>query len=310
MIPAQEASLGSSGLRAGKRRNLKERLITLGLALCAAISAVVTLAILLTLLKETLDFFRAVSIWEFFTETRWTPLFRDKHFGILPLLWGSVLVAAGAALIALPTGLLTAVFLSEYAGERLRAVLKPMLEILAGIPTVVYGYFALTLVTPALRWIFPGTEIFNAAAAAVAIGIMTLPMVAALSEDALRAVPREIREAALALGASREMVTTRIVIPAGLSGILASFVLALSRALGETMVVTIAAGRSPRLTLNPLESIQTLTAYIVQVAQGEVSPGSIEYQTLFAVGMTLLVISLGMNLLSQWVRVRFRGGYR
>jgi phosphate transport system permease protein len=301
-----------SPLRTGvhRRRGFGERVIAWGLAACAAISTVVTLVIILTLLGETLAFLREVSLWEFLTETEWTPLFREKHFGVLPLLWGSLMVAAGAGLIALPTGLLTAVFLSEYAGERLRSTLKPLLEVLAGIPTVVYGYFALTLVTPALRWVFPGTEIFNAASAAIAIGIMTLPMVSSLSEDALRAVPTELREAALALGASRVTVTTRIVVPAGLSGILASFILAFSRALGETMVVTIAAGRSPRLTLNPLESIQTMTAYVVQVGQGEVSSGSIEYRTLFALGLTLLILSVGMNLLSQWIRARLKGGYR
>ncbi len=278
------------------------------LGLCAGISALVTVGIVLILLSETVAFFSQVSLWEYLTETRWTPLFQEKHFGILPLLTGSVLVTVGAGIVALPAGLLTAIFLSEYAGPGLRAALKPVLEVLAGIPTVAYGYFALTFVTPLLRSFLPGTGIFNAASAALVVGVMILPMVSSLSEDALRAVPQRLREGAYALGANRMEVTTRVVVPAGLSGVLASFVLALSRAFGETMVVSIAAGNSPRLTLNPLDTIQTLTAYIVQVTQGGITSGSLAYRTLFAVGTTLFVFTLGMNLLGQWIRTRFRGG--
>ena len=278
------------------------------LAACAGISALVTVGIVLVLLSETLGFFAVVSPWEFFTATRWAPLFREKHFGIIPLLTGSLQVATGAAFIAVPTGLLTAVFLSEYAGQRLRSILKPVLEVLAGVPTVAYGYLALTFVTPALRSVFPGTEVFNAASAAIVLGIMVLPTVSSLSEDALRSVPDGMREAAYGLGASRLDVTLRVVIPAGASGIVASFILALSRAFGETMVVTIAAGNAPQLTLNPLESIQTMTAYMVQVGLGDPSPGSLEYRTLFAVGMSLFLITMAMNWLGHAVRTRGAGG--
>ncbi|MFC1661187.1 phosphate ABC transporter permease subunit PstC [Gemmatimonadota bacterium] len=306
MRPGEGAEAGDTIFTLGRNPDLVGRIFGWLFALCAGITALVTVGIVLTLLKGTVGFFAEVSLWEFLTETRWTPLFQEKHFGILPLLGGSVLVAAGAGILALPTGLMTAIFLSEVAGERLRALVKPAFEILAGVPTVVYGYFALTFVTPALRSVFPGTEIFNAASAAIVVGIMILPMVSSLSDEALRAVPSELREAALGLGASRFRVVTRVVVPAGLSGILASFILALSRAMGETMAVAIAAGFSPRLTVNPLESIQTMTAYILRVGQGEVSPGSIEYRTLFAVGMSLFLITFVMNLLGRWILARSR----
>jgi phosphate transport system permease protein len=286
----------------------RERVVRFGLAACAGISALVTVGIIVVLLSEAAGFFRQVSLMEFLTDTQWSPLFGDRHFGVLPLLVASLQVAIGAGLLALPTGLLTAVFLSEYSSPGLRSVLKPTLEILAGIPTVVYGYFALTFVTPALRWFFPGSEVFNGASAAIVLGIMILPTVSSLSEDAIRSVPRGLRDAAYGLGASKLAVTTRIVVPAGASGILASFILALSRALGETMVVTIAAGNSPQLTVNPLEAIQTMTAYIVQVGLGDTSSGTLEHRTLFAVGMALFLITFGMNWTAQWVRSRKRGG--
>lgn len=288
-------------------RDRKERLIGSILALCAGISVLVTVAIFVVLAWEAFGFFSRVSVWEFLTETRWTPAFREKHFGILPLVSGSFLVVIIAGLVALPTGLLTAVFLSEYAGTRVRTFLKAVLDVLAGIPTVVYGYFALTLVTPLLRRLFPSADVFNAASAGIVVGIMVLPMVASLSEDALRQVPARLREAAYGLGATTLDVSTRIVIPAGLSGVLASFVLALSRALGETMVVTMAAGSSPHLTLNPLEAVQTMTAYILQGGLGATSFGSLEYHTLFAVGVVLFLMTTVMNLLSQWILSHFRG---
>ena len=290
-------------------RNVKEQAIGLLLLGCAAISTVVTVGIVGVLLVETIGFFRAVSPIDFFTGTEWTPLFQDANFGVLPLLAGSFLVALGAALIAIPVGLLTAIFLSEYAGPRLRGALKPLLEILAGIPTVVYGYFALTFITPILRSIAPETDVFNAASAAIVVGIMIVPTVSSLSDDALRAVPKALREGAYGLGATKLEVSTRVVVPAALSGILASFILGISRAIGETMAVTIAAGNMPNLTLNPLESIQTMTAYIVQASIGDTPRGSIGYQTLFAVGMTLFMITLAMNVLSQWVMDRFREEY-
>ncbi|HEX9886500.1 MAG TPA: phosphate ABC transporter permease subunit PstC [Longimicrobiales bacterium] len=292
-----------------RTRDLTERAIGWALFLCAGLSTLVTVGIVLVLLRETVGFFSQVSVLEFVTETRWTPNFEEKHFGIAPLVVGSALVAGGAALIALPTGLLTAVFLSEFAAEPVRRVLKPLLEILAGIPTVVYGYLALTFVTPLLRMVVPATNVFNAAAAAIVVGIMIIPTVASLSEDALRAVPDALREGAYGLGATKFEVSTRVVLPAALSGILASFILAISRAVGETMAVTIAAGGLANLTLNPFEPVLTMTAYIVQVSLGDTPQGTIVYQSLFAVGMALFVITLAMNVLGQWVLGRFREVY-
>jgi phosphate transport system permease protein len=261
------------------------------------------------LLFEGIGFFRHVSPIEFLTGTTWTPLFRPQHFGVLPLLSGSLLIALGAAVVALPLGLLCAIYLSEYAHPRARAIIKPALEVLAGIPTVVYGYFALTFVTPLLRQLWPQTEIFNALSASIVMGIMIVPMVSSLSEDALSAVPRSLREGAYALGATKFEVAGRTVVPAALSGIIASFILAISRAIGETMIVTIAAGATPKLTLNPLESVQTMTAYIAQVSLGEVPHGTVEYRTIFAVGLALFAVTLLMNLFSNVVLRKYREVY-
>ena len=280
------------------------------LALCAVLSVAVTVAILVTLVRGSLGFFSQVPLLEFLTDTRWEPLMSERHFGILPLATASVLVAAGAGLIAVPVGLLSAIFLSEYAPEGLRSVLKPALEVLAGIPTVVYGYFALTFVTPLLRVFFPEVDVFNAASAAIVVGIMIIPTVASVSEDSLRLVPQELREGALALGATRMEMSLRVVVPAARSGIVASFILGLSRAMGETMAVTIAAGAVAQLTLNPLESVQTMTAYIVQVALGDIAHGSLAYQTLFAVAMALFLVTLAMNLASEWILSSFRREYQ
>lgn len=284
----------------------KERIITALLAGSAGVSVLVMVGIVLVLLRETIAFFAQVSILEFLTAVEWTPLFREKHFGILPLLLGSILVTLGAALLAVPAGVLTAVFLSEYASPGAQRILRGALEVLSGIPTVVYGYFALTLLTPLLRTVFPGAGIFNAASASMALGIMVLPTVALLSHDALRVVPRSLKDAAYALGATPAEVTGRVVIPAGLPGILASFVLATSRAFGETMVVAIAAGSSPSLTLNPLDSVQTMTAYILQAGQGNIVAGTLDYRTLFAVGMMLFLATMGMNTASRWLVRRFQ----
>ena len=290
-------------------RDLREQIIGGVLFACAAASTLVTVGIVLVLVGETFAFFREVSLLEFFTGRVWQPAFIPARFGVLPLLAGSLQIAVGSALIALPLGLLTAIFLSEYSNERLRRILKPALEILAGVPTVVYGYFALTWITPKLREVFPQTSIFNAASAASVVGIMIIPTVASLSEDALRAVPRGLRQGAYALGATRLEVVTRVVVPAALSGVLAAFLLGISRAIGETVAVYIAAGNLPNLTINPLESIQTMTAFIVQVSQGDTPQGSIVYKAVFAVGMTLFVITLAMNILSQWIMARFREVY-
>ena len=279
------------------------------LILCSAVSILTTVGIVAVLLLESLSFFREVPIWEFLGGRQWTPLFQDRQFGVLPLLSGSLLIAAGAALVALPLGLMAAIYLSEYATPRVRGILKPVLEILAGVPTVVYGFFALTFVTPIIRSIWPGTDVFNALSASIVVGIMIIPMVSSLSEDAMSAVPRALREGAYALGATKYEVATRTVVPAALSGIIASFLLAISRAIGETMIVTIAAGGVANLTLNPLRSVQTMTAYIAQTANGELAHGTLEYQTIFAVGLTLFAITLLMNIISIAVLRRFREVY-
>ncbi len=281
------------------------------LAAAASVSVLTTVGIVGVLLFETLDFFREVSIAEFYLGTQWTPLFEPKSFGVLPLIAGTLLVAAVAMVVAMPLGLAIAIYLSEYAGRRTRRILKPLLEVLAGIPTVVYGYFALTWVTPnLLQRIFPETNVFNAASAGIVVGIMTLPMIATISEDAMAAVPASLREAAYGLGSTKLEVATRIVVPAALSGIIASFILAVSRAVGETMAVALAAGSTPNLTANPLESVQTMTGYIVQVSLGDTPQGSIEFRTVFAVGMTLFLMTLGLNVVSQWFVRRYRNVYQ
>lgn len=277
---------------------------------CAGVSILTTVAIIFVLFEETFGFFREVSIIDFATGTKWTPSFEPQHFGILPLLAGTLLVALGAAVIALPLGLLTAIFLSEYAPEWLRGIVKPVLEILAGIPTVVLGFFALTFLSDDIvRALFPGTKIFNAASASIAVGIMIIPMISSLSEDAMSAVPTSLREAAYALGSTRAEVAMRVVVPAALSGIVASFVLAISRAVGETMIVTLAAGATPNLTWNPLDSIQTMTAFIVQLSLGDTPQGSLEFETIFAVGTTLFLLTLVMNVASHYLLERFREVY-
>jgi phosphate transport system permease protein len=303
-------ALGTLGTALRPRRiRWGEGLVRRLLLISAIASVFTTAAIIWILAKETFGFFQEVSPLEFLTDTKWTPLFVPRHFGVLPLVCGTALITVGAAVVALPLGLGSAMFLSEYASHRLRAVIKPVLEILAGIPTVVYGYFALTAVTPVLRIILPQTEIFNAASASIVVGIMILPMVASLCDDSLRAVPASLRNAGYAVGATKFEVTTRVVAPAALSGILASFVLAFSRAIGETMAVTLAAGATPKITLNPLQSIQTMTAYIVQVSLGDTPYGTIEYRTIFAVGMLLFLITLGLNVAAHRVLRRFREVY-
>lgn len=286
-----------------------EALIPKLLLLFAIITILTTVGIVFILFFESFAFFKEVSIFEFFTGTKWTPLFEPQSFGILPLLSGTFLITGIASLIALPIGLGSAIYLSEYAPTKVRATVKPILEVLAGVPTIVYGYFALTFVTPILRNIFPNMDVFNALSAGIVVGIMIIPMVSSLSEDAMLAVPKSIRAGAYALGSTKLEVATKVVVPAALSGITSSFVLAFSRAIGETMIVTIAAGGTPKLTLNPLESIQTMTSYIVQVALGDVPHGSIEYQTIFAVGASLFIITLIMNLLAQYITNKYREEY-
>ena len=238
---------------------------------------------------------------EFLTGTLWTPLFEPRRFGILPLLSGTLLVACGSAIIALPGGLAISIFLNEYAPDKLRNIVKPIIEVLAGIPTVVYGYFALTTITPILRSTFPEVEVFNAASASIVVGIMILPMVISLCDDAFKAVPSSLKQAGYALGATRFEVAIGVMLPAALSGVIASFILAISRAIGETMAVTLAAGATPKIALNPFESIQTMTAYIVQVSLGDTPQGTIEYKSIFAVGMVLFIITLIFNMFSRHI---------
>jgi phosphate transport system permease protein len=295
-----------------RRRQYAEQLIITWLLRAAAlISILTTVGIVIILVAQSAGFFAEVSVWDFLTGTEWAPLFSPQKFGVLSLVGGTLLVALIAGIVSLTLGLGAAIFLSEYAPERLRRILKPILEVLAGIPTVVYGYFALTFVTPILQSVFGYDRVivFNALSAGLVMGLMIMPMVSTLSEDAMVAVPRSLRDAAYALGATRFEVSTKVVIPAALSGIVASFILAVSRAIGETMIVKIAAGATPNLTLNPLESVQAMTAYIVQVSLGETPQGSLEYKTIFAVGLLLFVMTLAMNIIGRWVISRFRQQY-
>ncbi|QDT00438.1 phosphate ABC transporter permease subunit PstC [Adhaeretor mobilis] len=293
----------------GARRKVFEKLMHGLLMFCAVVSVITTVGIVLVLLSQALPFFGEVSLVEFFMGTEWTPLFKPQHFGILPLICGTMMVAAGSAAIAIPFGLGTAIYLSEYAKPVVRDVVKPALEILAGIPSVVFGYVAVVFISPLIKDWFPSAAYFNAANACLVVGIMILPMIVSLSEEVLRSVPRSLREAAYALGATKLDVTCGVVVPAALSGIVASFLLAISRAIGETMAVTLAAGATAHLTLNFFDSIQTMTAYIVEVSSGDIPTGSVEHSTIFAVGLTLFVMTLLINILAQWILSRMREEY-
>ena len=277
--------------------------------LCVLISLFTTAGILYSLLSQAIGFFFEVPLIDFLTGTRWAPILKPQAYGVLPLVCGTLLVAAIAAVVALPIGLATAIFLSEYAPDKIRRILKPLLEILAGVPTVVYGYFALTFVTPQLQKLVPDILVFNALRAGLVMGIMIIPMVSSLSEDAMLAVPRSLRYAAYALGSTRLEVSLKVVVPAALSGIIASFIIAVSRAIGETMLVTLAAGATPRMTFNVFDSIQTMTAYIVQLSLGEAPHGSLEYNTIFAVGLLLFFMTLIMNVIGHLVVRRWREVY-
>jgi phosphate transport system permease protein len=292
-----------------RARRITEFVIERALFLCAAFSILVTAGIILVLVWETAAFLRDVPLSDFLFGTVWTPLFYDKHFGVLPLVAGTLLASAIAMVVALPAGLLIAIYLSEYAALRVRRTVRPVLEILAGVPTVVYGYFALQFMTPLLQTIVPGLAGFNALSPGIVMGIMILPLVSSLSEDALRSVPNGLREGAYALGATRMQTSLRVVVPAAFSGISAATVLAASRAIGETMIVAIAAGQQPRLTLDPRVPVETMTAYIVQVSLGDTPTGTLEYRTIFAVGMLLFLSTFTLNLISNWLRKRFREEY-
>jgi phosphate transport system permease protein len=296
---------------AGQRRATKrfEFLIEWALFLCALLSIGTTAGIIIILAMETFAFLREVPITDFLFGTEWTPLFATPRFGVLPLVAGTMLVSTIAMVVALPMGLLSAVYLSEYANLRVRRFVKPVLEILAGIPTVVYGYFALLFVTPLLQTFLPNLSGFNALGPGIVMGIMILPLVSSLSEDAMQAVPRGLREGSYALGATKMQTSLRVVLPAAFSGITAACILAVSRAIGETMIVAIAAGQQPRLTANPMLPIETMTAYIVQVSLGDTPQGTLEYRTIFAVGMLLFLGTFVLNLISTWLRERFREEY-
>ncbi len=286
-----------------------ETLVKAVFATFAFVSVVTTIGIVLTLIFETFEFFKEVPLWRFLFETEWTPLFADKKFGVIVLVSATLLTSVIALCVALPIGLLAAICLSEYAPNKLRKWLKPALEILAGVPTVVFGYFALLTVTPFLQQIIPGLQGFNALSAGLVLGISIIPLVASLSEDAIYAVPRSLREGASALGATKRETIVEVVLPAALSGIVASFILAVSRAIGETMIVTVAAGQNPVLGFNPFVPVMTMTAYIVQVSKGDTPAGSLAYKTVFAVGMTLFLLTLALNIFSYWFVRRFREKY-
>ncbi len=296
-------------LRRRSFRNPAERLIE-GVLLAAALSAVaITVAIVVILVVESSAFFAKVPVLTFLTDTQWTPLFSNPRYGILPLLGGTLMTSLIALLFAVPLGTVTAIYLSEFASPRVREVVKPVLELIAGVPTVVFGYFALLFVTPLLQKLIPGLPGFNMLGPGIVIGIMIVPYISSLSEDAMRAVPMHFREASFAMGASRFQTAVKVVVPAALSGIVASYILGVSRAVGETMVVAIAAGQQPNLTFDPTEAAATITAFIVQVSKGDVPHASIAYQSIFAAGLTLFVLTLLFNVLGYFVRKRFREAY-
>jgi phosphate transport system permease protein len=292
-----------------KNMRTKERIIEGIMMCCSFVTVLTTLGIILVLLLDSIEFFSEVSIVDFLTDTQWTPLFSEKHFGILPLLSGTLLTTTIAIAVAVPVGLIIAVYLNEYASAKFTAIVKPILEILAAIPTVVYGFFALQFVTPLLQQFIPGLRGFNALSPGLVMGVMIIPYVTSLSEDALRAVPRSLREGSYGMGATKFQTAFRVMVPAASSGILVSIILAISRALGETMIVAVAAGQEPRLTFNPKESVETITTYIVQVSMGDVPQDSLEYRTIFAAGLTLFVFTFILNNISFWIRSKFQNRY-
>lgn len=296
-------------MNARKRHQQTEILVRWILIGLSAVSILTTIGIVLTLAYETFEFFSIVSVVEFFTSRRWAPVFDPPSFGVLPLVAGTLMIALLSGLISIPLGLGSAIYLSEFASKKARKVIKPILELLAGIPSIVYGFFALTFITPLIRTVAPDTQIYNALSASIAVGIMTLPMVASLSEDAMMAVPDSIRQGAYALGSTKLEVAINVIVPAAFSGIAASFMLAISRAIGETMIVAIAAGQTPNLSLNPLQSIQTMTGFMVNMALGDIQQGSIEFKTVFVVGALLFVITLILNLIARIIIQKTREVY-
>lgn len=292
-----------------KKLKNRENMVEKVLLLFAGITVLTTIAIVVTLFGETFLFFREISLFKFLTGTVWAPTLEPKSFGVLPLLVGTLMIAVFSSIISLPLGLGSAIYLSEYAGKRARKIIKPVLELLAGIPSIVFGFFALSFITPLIRGIFPEAEVFNVASASIAVGIMTLPMVASLCEDAMMAVPDSVRNGAYALGSTKMEVALKIIVPSTMSSIASAFVLAISRAIGETMIVAIAAGQSPMLTFNPLQSIQTMTGFMVNLSLGDVQQGTLEYKTLFAVGAMLFLMTLAMNLVARRILLKNKERY-
>jgi len=290
-------------------QRIKEKIIEFILRATALITILTTIGIIWVLLSESLEFFKEVSIIDFVTDTQWTPLFANKHFGILPLISGTILTTIIAISVSLPIGLTIAIYLSEYAPKKLKKIIKPLLEVLAAVPTVVYGFFALMVVTPFLQKLIPEMAGFNSLSAGIVMGIMIIPFISSLSEDALSAVPKSLREASYGMGATKLQTSFKVMVPAASSGIIVSVILAFSRAIGETMIVAIAAGQQPRLTFNPLVPVETITAYIVQVSLGDVQHDSLEYRTIFAAGITLFVFTFILNNISFWIRNKFREEY-
>jgi len=314
-MPVDKAAGSADPAAAGNRfahrafRHVSERLIE-GVLFLAAFSAVaVTIAIVAILVLESAHFFEHVPLIDFLTDTQWTIMFSEKHYGVLPLLAGTLVTTTVGLLVAVPVGTITAIYLSEFAGHRTREIIKPVLELLAGIPTVVFGYFALVMVTPALQWFMPELPGFNMLGPGLVIGIMIIPYVSSVAEDAMRAVPLHMREGSYAMGATRLQTALRVVVPAATSGIVAAYILGISRAIGETMVVAVAAGQQPNFTWDPREPGATITAFIVQVALGDLPHGSIEYQSIFAVGLVLVLMTLFFNVLGHLARKRFREAY-
>lgn len=306
---APSAAVDGNRLRYRRSRHVKEQIIEWLLLGAALVAILTTIGIVFILVRESLSFFGNVSLWRFLTETEWTPLFADQKFGIMVLLSGTLTSSAIALAVAIPLGTIIAIYLSEFASERTREIWKPVLELLAGIPTIVFGYFALFLVTPLLQIVFPNLPGFNLLSAGLVMGVMIVPYISSISEDAMRAVPMALREGSYAMGATRLQTALRVVVPAAFSGIAAAYILGISRAVGETMIVAVAAGQQPNLTFNPFEQAATITAYIVQVSKGDLPYGSIGYQTIFAAGLTLFLLTLVFNLIGFWLKRRFREVY-
>ena len=311
-VPAVSAT-GAAKLaeyaRAKARRKRRERAIEAVLLAAACVSVLTTLGIVYILVRESLSFFSHVPLWSFLTDTQWTPLFDDAHFGIMVLMSGTLTSSAVALVIAIPLGTVIAIYLSEFAGHKTRETLKPLLELLSGVPTIIYGYFALLFITPLIQKFYPELPGFNVLSAGIVMGIMIIPYVSSLSEDAMRAVPMSLREGSYAMGATRYQTAVKVVVPAAMSGIASAYILGISRAVGETMILAVAAGMQPTLSFNPLEPAATITSYIVQVALGDLPHGSIGYQTIFAAGLSLMLLTLTFNLIGHWMRRKFREAY-